>query len=108
MKNRLTVIALLCAASAAFTSSAYGWEETPRRNIPQTEVQTIESEQIDIAVKDGWIYITTQKPIQIKIFNILGQIISSDTIQPGTHRIHMSSRGIYILRAGNVTRRVTI
>lgn len=107
MKTRLTVISLICAASALMPAAARPWEEASRRDAPQSEIQ-IDSEQIDITVKDGWVYITTQKTVQVKIFNILGQIISSETIQPGTHRFHLSARGIYILKAGGITRRITI
>ena len=57
---------------------------------------------------DDYIYIHSDKPITVKLFSILGQLISQETVKAGTHRIHLKSRGIYILRAGTATRRITI
>lgn len=66
------------------------------------------SDVLDITVKDSYVYVTTSKPVTVKIFSILGQLISQKTIQPGTSRTRISARGIYILKAGSVTRRITI
>ncbi len=63
---------------------------------------------LDITVKDGYVYVTTSKPVTVKIFSILGQLISQKTIQPGTSRTRITARGIYILKVGSVTRRITI
>lgn len=62
----------------------------------------------DISVKDGYVYITTSKPVTVKIFSILGQLISQKDLKPGTTRTHITARGIYILKIGSTTRRITI
>ena len=55
-----------------------------------------------------YIYLWSDKPVTVKLFSILGQLISQETVKPGLHRIRLASRGIYILRAGTTTRRITI
>jgi hypothetical protein len=64
--------------------------------------------EVEITVRDNYIYVWCDKTINIKIFSILGQQISHETLKPGLHRIKMASRGIYILRTGTTTRRITI
>ncbi|MDE6814361.1 MAG: T9SS type A sorting domain-containing protein, partial [Duncaniella sp.] len=58
---------------------------------------------------DSAIYVTSQHQVSVKVFTILGQLISQETLPAGTHRLQMSAKGIYILKIGtNITRRVTI
>ena len=63
---------------------------------------------VEMTVKDGYIYISSSRPVVVKVFSILGQLISQETLQSGTHRLRMTTRGVYILKAGTSTRRVTI
>ncbi len=66
------------------------------------------SDQLDVAVRDGYIYVACHEKVTVKVFTILGQLISSETLTPGTHRLRMTAKGIYILRTDTSTRRVTI
>mgnify|MGYP001030865883 CR=1 FL=1 len=113
MKFYRTMMLALCMGAAALMSDATGasravWEDvtSPRPEV----VQSLDESDADVAilVADGYIYLTTEKTVTIKIFSILGQLISQDTLRPGTHRIKLASRGIYILRAGSTTRRITL
>ncbi len=83
------------------------WEEVSSP-VPSV-VQSLENEsEVSIVVVDGFIYVSSEKPITIKIFSILGQLISQESLKPGIHRIKLDSRGIFILRAGSTTRRITL
>ncbi len=83
--------------------AAPGWE-----TISSSTADLGDSDRIDVVVKDGYIYITTNHVVNVKIFSILGQLISQKTLQPGTSRLRVPARGIYILKAGTYTRRVTV
>lgn len=67
-----------------------------------------ESAGIDISVRDGFIYLSTPRELEVKIFTILGQPVSVATLKPGVHRIALGSRGIFIVKAASLTRRVTL
>lgn len=110
MKRILIILSIFIAATlASYAGESRPWEDASRPNESREQIRDgIDGEEIEITVRDGWVYVTTQKPVTVKIFTILGQLITSETIRPGTKRIHISSRGIYILRAGTVTRRITI
>lgn len=84
----------------------------PAENNPKEQaaasVSLEDADRIDLSVHDGYVFITTSKPLNVKIFSILGQLISSTRVSPGTTRLKLPARGIYILKAGDITRRITV
>lgn len=84
----------------------------PSQQSPRWEqVESVEAEisdEISVAVRDNYVYVTVARPTTVKLFTILGQPISQVSLQPGTSRIKVTARGIYILKIGSVTRRITI
>lgn len=104
--TRRPIIAIFFALATFFGVAANpAWEEVPTS---QAALERVEAEGIEIHTRDGYVYITTVRPSTVKIFSILGQLISQENISAGTHRLHIESRGIYILKVGSVTRRITI
>lgn len=97
----------LMLSAALGAGAAATWEEV---NAPSPAVvQSIgQDSDLDVVVRDGYIYLWCEKTVTVKLFSILGQQISQETLKPGLHRIRMASRGIYILRTGTTTRRITI
>lgn len=95
----------MAVASAAAASPA--WEEVTS---PQPAVvQSFEMEgPTEVVVRDGYIYIWSQKPVTVKLFSILGQQIHQETVGTGIHRLRLNSKGIFILKAGSLTKRVTL
>ena len=54
------------------------------------------------------IYVRTPHRIQDKVFTILGQMVSQAVLNPGTSELKINSRGIYIVKIGNVTQKVAL
>lgn len=104
MRKAIIAILLLALAAAPVAAQKY-WEEIEREAI---EAERLDGEVLEISVKDGYVYVTTSRPVTVKIFSILGQLISQKSIPAGTWRTHIASRGIYILKAGTQTKRITI
>lgn len=106
--NRATAITLLLAAAAtpilalpACPAPALKWE-TVDQSAPYT------GEDVAVRVHDGYLYVTLASATRVKLFTILGQPVVDTTLGAGTSRLKLSSRGIYILKAGTVTKRITI
>ena len=108
MRQLLTILTVTLWALTA-SSAAPRWEsvDTPVSVLTQIE-QRVEDNGVDMAVSDGYIYIGTSRPVTVKVFTILGQLISQESLTAGTHRLRMTARGVYILKIGPATRRVTI
>lgn len=107
-KIRRIILSLVLLAGAALAAGAApAWEEvtTPGQEV----VRALDTDQpVESVVRDGYIYIYSQRPVTVKLFSILGQQIHQENVPAGIHRLRINSKGIYILRAGSLTRRVTI
>lgn len=107
MRRLLIILTLICSiVTPTIEAAPPRWEtvEVPDRS----DIEHIDSDTLDITVRNGYVYITTTRSVTVKVFTILGQLISQETVAPGTHRLKITSRGIYILKAGSATRRITL
>ncbi len=111
---RRILITLLLALAATISASAASprWEGVDALPPAVTEslrpAPSPSPQGVAYTVSDGYIYIYSPAPVQVKVFTILGQLISQETLSQGSHRLRMNSRGIYLLKVGESTLRVTI
>lgn len=85
---------------------------TPRWEAPKTErsdTKTVAKEgDVEIRAARGVVQVNTPRPIQIKIYTILGRLVSQDTVGPGTFQFQVSTHGVYIVKIGQLTCKVAI
>ena len=81
---------------------------SPSWEVVSSRVDLDDSDRIETSVRDGYIFITTSRPVTVRLYSILGQLISQQNIPAGTSRLKVDIRGIYILKIGSVTRRITV
>lgn len=98
----LVAILIMATNIPAFAASP-NWELTTTISVDASD-----GERFDVRTRDGYIIVTTDHQVTVKIFSILGQLISQQTLQPGVWRLKVKARGIYILKADTITRRVTV
>ncbi len=107
----IALLAALCAPAQNTAGSTSRWQpvDTPRESAWVLASDDSDGEKIDVVVRDGGqVLITANKAIPVKVFTILGQPVASRTLQPGTIRLRLPLRGIYILKAGETTKRINI
>lgn len=103
MRKIILGLFLVCALS--MLGARPRWESV---EVSRNFIEQIDADGVDVTVSDGCVYVTTRKALTVKVFTILGQLITQDTLSAGTHRLKMPAKGIYILKLGSTTRRVTI
>lgn len=108
IRHRLLGITLLGMFAAMPLQAAGPSAQAPRWETVQTIVSELSDETFDVAVREQYIYVFSPQPVSIKLFTILGQLVSQGSLPAGTSRLRLNSRGIYILKAGDVTRRINI
>lgn len=102
-KMLAAVFAVALMAALPAIAEAPGWE------VVDTSAASVSmAETVEVEVRDGYIYVATSKPITVKILSIVGRTISEQKLPAGVSRLKVASRGIYILKAGDTTMRVTI
>ncbi len=106
MRQIFAIIAIVIASLLA-SGAAPRWESIDSPGTIFTEISR-ESETAEVVVRDNVIYVSSPKPVNVKVFTILGQLVSQETLPAGIHRLQMKTKGIYILKIGTLTRRLTI
>ncbi|MCC8114604.1 MAG: hypothetical protein LIP03_11580 [Bacteroidales bacterium] len=106
MKNlRIMLIGLLCLGGFLMA-----WCAAPVWEVVQSEPtsEVVEADRVEVTVKDGYIYVSTPRAVTVKVLSIVGQLISEKNLEPGVARLKIGARGVYILKAGDATLRVSI
>ena len=94
------------SAMALIAEAAPVWEKVGGVNAELVEQSS--GEGFDVKVVDGAIVLTVARQSNVKLFTILGQLVAEKQLEPGVWRFPLSARGIYILKTGSATRRITI
>ena len=110
--NRLFAAVLLCLVVAfhSYTGVAAQpkWQHTdivvegPSLNNPA------ETGGIAIYSREQSIIIITDRRVEVRVFTILGQLVSRGDVLPGTSVLNINSRGIYIVKIENMTQKVAL
>lgn len=110
IRLRHRLLCLLTAICMAVGGSAAVWEaaEVPEAGIESIEARIQDDVPIVLQAVGSKVYAVVTKTVTVKMFTILGQQVSQETLKPGSYRLNLPARGIYILRAGSITRRITL
>ncbi len=109
MKRLLVILALVLSLGLENAALAeVQWRETNKDVQGKMWNDPRQSDGIEIYGRNGTITIVTPKRINVRVYTILGQMVSQATLQPGTSELRLGSRGIYLVRIGNLTQKVAI
>ena len=111
MKKLFTSVVLLlvtfCFASEIGAQTQ--WREASTETVVTNSSESrISTEGIEIYSKNGHIVVHLPHKAQVKVFTILGQLVSQAELNAGTSMLKMNSRGIYIVKVGNITQKVAM
>lgn len=106
------IILMLFLGLNAFNARAQHPQPDRQPRWEQTDGIPADSKPVDqapnVRVQDMYIYIELEQPSPVTLFTILGQPVSQMSLPGGISRIKVNARGIYILKIGSSTRRITI
>jgi flagellar basal body rod protein FlgF len=109
MKRLLAILTLVFALGLGNTAlGEIQWHETNRDIQGKTWHDPRTSDGIEIYGRNGVITVVTPKRITVRVYTILGQMVSQATLQNGSYELRLGSRGIYLVRIGNLTQKVAI
>lgn len=97
------MLSLSFSANAAPPKS---WEQV-RSELPNAR-SIFKEPEIEIKIAPGIIQVTTAHQIRIKVFTILGRLVSDATLHPGTSQFTVPAHGVYIVTAGELTLKVAV
>ena len=108
MRKYVVILTLLFSlAISSLASGKVQWREVSGDIQGKCLTDSRTTDGIEIYQRSGTIIIKTPHTIQVKVFTILGQLVSQATLQPGTSELRLK-RGIYMVKVGNITQKVAI
>lgn len=110
MKLRPLILLLAAASITVGAADAFAaprsWEALKSE---RADARTVAREtEVEIKTAPSTIIITTSKPMVVKVYTILGQLISSETLPAGTSQLRVAGHGVYIVKIGNYTCKVAL
>lgn len=100
----ICALALCCPANM---SAARNWENVRYERLSEGRMVTRTTE-IEVRTLSGAILIYTNRPVQVKVFSILGQLVSSETIPAGVSQLNLGTHGLFIVKVGDTTCKVAL
>ncbi len=82
--------------------------ETVRTTAERPDDGSEQSDRLEVTVHDGYVYVTVTRPCTVRLFTILGNLVSQRNLPAGTSRLRLKGRGMYLLKTDRGTRRVTV
>ncbi len=102
----LVVLALALYGATALAAPARSWE--PLKSEPANLRSVVKETEVEVKVSPGTLVVVSNRQVQVKVFTILGQLVSSETIGPGVARFQVSAHGVYIVKIGDLTCKVAL
>ena len=99
---------LLAMATTPVVTARVQWQSTSSEVQGKSLTDPKNTDGVEIFQRSGSIIIRTQRTVQVKVFTILGQLVSQATLPPGTSELRLNTRGIYMVKVGNVTQKVAL
>lgn len=106
LRRTVCAVAMTVCMFTLNSTITFGRETNATANIQSADSD--DSDRIDIVIKGGYLYVTVQKSTTFRLYSILGQLVMNHNLPSGTSRIKAPARGVYIMQAAGVTRRLTV
>jgi hypothetical protein len=93
-------------AAIAPQAEAKGWEQVKTE---RSDAKTVMREtEIEIKAASGTLLVVTNHQVQIKVFTILGRLVSAETLPAGKSQLTLPAHGVYIVKVGDLTCKVAV
>lgn len=106
LKKILAIGLLAVSGLATYAAPSRNWESL--KSEPVNMKSVVKETEIEIKVSPGTVVVISNKPVQVKVFTILGQLVSSDNVGPGVSRLQVNAHGVYIIKIGDITSKVAL
>lgn len=87
--------------------SARGWETVRSERLSEARVVSRTSD-LEVRTASGAILVYTSRPVQVKVFSILGQLVSQENLPAGVSQLSLGTHGLFIVKIGDMTCKVAL
>lgn len=106
-KTLKILAAVFLSAASLNVVADKNWQPINPEKISEAKV-VASANEIEIRTQNGAIIVSTNTPTQIKVFTILGQLISQENLPSGVSRLEIGTHGVFIVKVGGLTCKVAL
>ncbi len=106
LRRLLMIIACLLPATITTHAAPPKWEQAKSEHSEAKSV--VKDADTEIKVAKGLIIVSSSRPVQVKVYTILGQLVSRETIPAGTYQLPIQAHGVYIVKTSELTSKVAL
>lgn len=106
--KRIAIVAMLGAVMASAQAGVPGRNWESLKSEPENMKTVVKETEIEVKALPGTLVVVSNRPVQVKVFTILGQLVSSDNIGAGVSRFQVNAHGVYIIKIGDLTCKVAL
>lgn len=108
-KNILSRLAIVTVALAMSMPAAFAAPQWTALNLDTTSAKTIVKDpEIEILTLPSVIFVHISQTSKIEVFTILGRLVSSEVLAPGSYEFHSDAHGVFIVKIKDITCKVAI
>lgn len=106
--RKILILSAAGLASALPSLAARNWEAL--KTTDRLQQSRVVKSTVDIEVRSAGstIIVTTNRPVTVRVFSILGQLISQENIPAGTSMLELNMHGVFIVKIGELTCKVAL
>lgn len=101
---------IMAASLFAMPTHSYGhdnkWE--PIEKVDDEVKKISKHENLEVFSAPNVIMVTVDTPMKIEIFTILGRLVVSQHLQPGSYEFKINTHGVYLVKTEGSTSKVAI
>lgn len=105
--GRILPILLFLISLTAASAAPRSWDIARIDSAPEARV-VVRQADVEVRAARGVIYFFTNRPTQVKVYSILGQLVAQSSLQSGTYRMTLANHGVYLIKIGDLTCKVAI
>lgn len=106
VKYMLVAVACFVMVVSVYATPA-GWEQV-RTEQTSGAKSVMRDAELEIKAAPLTIIVTNTRQTSIKVFTILGRLVSTENLPAGTSRLQLPAHGVYIVKVGDLTCKVAI
>lgn len=106
-RRRLLAAVAALLLALPWEAAARSWDIARIDAVPEARVVV---RQVDVEIRSGRgvIFIVTNKPVQVKVYSILGHLVAQSSLQAGNYRMTFNNHGVYLIKIGDLTCKVAV
>lgn len=106
--RKILILSVVVLAMPCISQAARSWETLKGSDRMQQSRIVKHTADVEVRAAHGAIIISTAKPVQVRVFSILGQLVSQETLPAGVSVLELNMHGVFIVKIGDTTCKVAL